>query len=351
MHENYLFSALEQAKYGRGLCSPNPCVGAVAVKDGKIIAQDWHRGAGTKHAERLVIDQLPQNLAGVTLYVTLEPCNHQGRTPPCVDAITNYGFERVVFAYKDPNPLVSKNNTSALLQQCGIDVLHYPIPAVDEFYQSYRYWTVTGKPWVTAKIAQSFDGKIAGLHGKRIQLSNEACQEFTHHNRLMSDIILTSARTINVDDPKLNVRLAETNAQKPVAIIDRQLTLNPHATVFSTASHCHIFYDSTMAKPECLESNRTYHPVDCVNGKVDLHDLMCKLGQLGYHSVWLESGGELFSAMHQAKLVHRTYVILVPSVLGQDAFPAYPSAGVLSQAKTISWMPMNDNVVAVMDWL
>ena len=349
MHEKYLLAALKEAHLGRGLCAPNPSVGAVAVKQGEIIARAWHRGAGTPHAERLLIEQLPANETGVTLYVTLEPCNHYGRTPPCVDAIINYGFEKVVFAYRDPNPIVAANDTSSLLRSRGIAVEHVAVHEIDVFYQMYSFWTKTGRPWLTAKIAQTLDGKIAGPNGERITLSNACCSEFTHKNRLESDIILTTARTVNQDNPQLNVRLPELNCAKPVAIIDTRLEMSASSRLLSTATHCHIFYDERIQAPEQVD-NRTYHPVPAVDGLLDLNRVMQTLGDLGYHAVWLEAGGVLFSAMHKAQLVQRTHVYLVPLVLGHHAVSAYGQDDLLSSPKQVSWMPMEDNVIATLEW-
>lgn len=346
MHEKYLLAALEDAKLGRGICAPNPSVGAVAVKNSEIIGHAWHRGAGTPHAEKLLIEQLPANLSGVTLYVTLEPCNHQGRTPPCVDAIIQYGFEKVVFAYQDPNPIVVKNNSPELLQSQGITVLHHPLPEIDAFYESYAYWTQTGKPWVTAKIAHTFDGKIAGPKGARISLSNVICNDFTHQNRLLNDIILTTSRTVNQDKPKLNVRLPGITQIKPIAILDRMLSVDDS---FLTAQHCYIFYDEQLDRPKNMD-NRSYYPVSCVADRLDLHAVIKQLGELGFHSVWVEAGGRLFTAMHQAHLVHRTHIYLVPSVLGDSATPAYYSTDVLDNPKKMRWMPMDDNMLVTLDW-
>lgn len=349
MHDIFLYAALEEAKLGQGFCAPNPSVGAVAVKNGEIIARAWHRGAGKPHAERMLIAQLPPGETGLSLYLTLEPCNHFGLTPPCVDAIVQYGFERVIFAYLDPNPIVAERNTPYLLRQHGIEVEHYPIAEIDAFYQPYQLWTQTGKPWVTAKIAQSLDGKIGLSSEKRIQLSNLQCDQFTHENRLRHDIILTTARTLHLDNPQLNVRLPGAIQAKPVAILDRQLILNTAPVDRLIATHCHIFYDRRLTAPAPVE-NRTYHPVACDDSGLCLSDVIHQLGRIGYHSVWLEAGGQLFSAMHQAKLVNRTHIYVVPCLLGEHAVPAYHGEVSLNHPQLVTWTSMNDNVVATLEW-
>lgn len=349
MHKQFLLAALDQAWLGRGICAPNPSVGAVAVHNGQIIAQSWHRGPGTSHAEQLLLQQLPKNLLGVTLYVTLEPCNHWGKTPPCVDAIIKYGIQRVVYGHLDPNPIVVANNTPALLKQSGIDVLHHPLVELDDFYQSYRYWTVTKRPWVTVKMAQTMDGKIAGKQGKQVSISNALCAEFTHQKRLHSDVILTTARTVNQDNPLLNARLPYSTVPKTVAVIDRQLVLNQEAKLLTTAKHCHIYHDANY-QPQRLLSNCSYHPIQAKQGKVALDEIIQHLGSLGYHDVWVEAGGMLFTALHQAKLVNKTYLYVAPSVLGDEAVPAYHCEEMFHQAINVTWQPMGNNVIAAFDW-
>lgn len=350
MHDQFLLAALDQAWLGRGISAPNPSVGAVAVQSGKIIAQSWHRGAGTPHAEVLLLAQLPKHCPDVTIYVTLEPCNHWGRTPPCVDAIIKHGIKHVVYGYSDPNPVVSANNTPVLLKAQGIDVLHYPLPEIDRFYQSYRHWTVTQTPWVTAKLAQTFDGKIAAAFGARAFLSNSLCAAFTHKNRLHSDIILTTAQTVNQDDPLLNARMQNGNTAKPIAIIDSQLTLNPHAQVLSQATHCHVYHDITITKP-APTLNVSYHGIPITPlGGLDLSVIIHHLGSLGYHDVWVEAGGRLFNALHQQRLVNRTYLYLVPKILGESAMNAYQNIDVFKDAHTITWKAMGDNMIAQFDW-
>ncbi len=349
MHKKFLLAALDQACLGRGLCAPNPSVGAVAVQYGKIIARSWHRGAGTPHAEVLLLEQLPTDCSNVTIYVTLEPCNHWGRTPPCVDAIIKKGIKQVVYGYSDPNPVVSANNTPVLLSQQGISVLHHPLPEIEQFYQSYRYWTVTKKPWVTVKIAHTFDGRIAGPKGQRVSLSNALCYEFTHQNRLHSDIILTTAKTINQDEPLLTVRLPAIKQMKPLAIIDSQLKLNPNATILTQGGTRHIYHivsNSTYSD----NSTCSYHLMPSSSEQVDLNAVIDDLGQLGYHDVWVEAGQGLFNALHHASLVNRTYIYLVPRVLGGASMMAYQDEDIFNKPHTLKWYAMEDNMIAQFDW-
>jgi diaminohydroxyphosphoribosylaminopyrimidine deaminase/5-amino-6-(5-phosphoribosylamino)uracil reductase len=348
MHKKFLLAALEQARLGQGLCAPNPCVGAVAVQNGTIIAQAFHGGAGTPHAEQLLLAQIPPKTLGVSLYISLEPCNHWGRTPPCVDAIINHGgIDQVVFAYSDPNPIVAYNNSSAKLQTQGIKVTHYSVNEITEFYKSYAHWVLTKKPRVTVKIAQTLNGKIGRGTGDRVILSNSLCMKFTHEMRAASDVILTSARTIQLDNPMMNVRLPDKKQSKPVAIIDRQLSLDKKAHIFSTASHCHIYHGKNR---KVSYPNSSFYLMPTKNKVMDLSAIIGHLGELGYHDVWVEAGGAIFSALHREGLVQRTYLYLVPTSLEQDAISAYQQSGLFNRPHKVSWHAMDDNMIVCIDW-
>jgi diaminohydroxyphosphoribosylaminopyrimidine deaminase/5-amino-6-(5-phosphoribosylamino)uracil reductase len=349
MHKKFLLAALEQAKLGQGVCAPNPCVGAVAVQHGQIIAQAFHKGAGTLHAEQLLLAQFPVGTPGISLYVTLEPCNHWGRTPPCVDAIIHHGIEQVVYGYADPNIIVAENDTPKLLRAHNIRVDFYPMAEIDAFYQSYQHWTVTKKPWVTVKMAQSLDGKIAGARGKRLQLSNELCAEFTHKQRAKADVILTSSTTINQDDPLLNARIEDKILPRPLAIIDKNLQVNPQAKAMAAAECNHIFYDVDQSVSKTF-LNSHLHPTTVIDNHLDLVSIIMQLGALGYHDVWVEAGGEIFSALHELQLVNRTYLYIVPIFLGQQATTSFTPLLPLSKNCSIKWQAMDDNMIACMDW-
>lgn len=350
MHKSFMLAALEQAQKGRGCCAPNPAVGAVLVHDGQIVAAGWHEGAGKPHAELNVLAEVA-SASGMSLYVTLEPCNHWGKTPPCVTSIINSGVSTVIYGFRDPNPLVAENNTPRILEEAGIAVIYTPLPEIDDFYASYLYWTQTQKPWLTAKIAQSLDARIANPDGSPRQLTNALVQQFTHRQRLQSDLILTTAKTILKDNPSLNVRLGDTILKKPIAILDRSLSLldTPNAKIFDTAAHCHIFYDEHLEVPNKQE-HCTYHPVPVIQGQLDMPSVLLSLGSLGFHDVWVEAGGTLFSSLHQAGLVQTTFIYIAAHVLGPKALPAYLDDQFFNRPFTILWQIEGDNVIACLQW-
>lgn len=350
MHTKFMFSALEQANHGKGLCAPNPSVGAVAVQNGIIIAKAWHHGAGTAHAEQLLLAQIPPATPDVTLYVTLEPCNHWGRTPPCVEAIIAHGIQRVVYAYADPNPLVAANHTPQILRDQGIEVIHFPLPEIERFYQSYRYWLKTGKPWVTLKMAQTLDGAIAGKNGERIAISNESCFEFTQECRRGSDVILTTARTIIQDDPQLTARVPGSSpCAKHVAILDADLQVQPNAQVLQLAKSTHIYYNQSRHITHKLH-NCAYHPTVMQNTHLDLAAVLGHLGGLGYHDVWVEAGAQLFAELHRQHLVNQTYLYIAPKVLGSSGLALYTDEMSFEHAQHLEWGILDDNAVLRIDW-
>lgn len=332
MHEQFLLAALAEACLKRGQTAPNPAVGAVAVRAGTIIAQASHPGVGHAHAEQLLLEALPEDCSSITVYVTLEPCNHWGKTPPCVDALITRRVKQVVYGYADPNPLVAENNTPALLKANGIDVVHYPIPAIDAFYASYAFWTRTGRPWVTVKMAQTFDGKIAGEGGQRVMLSNAACAEFTHQERLHTDVILTTSKTIQADNPLLNARVGAQVVSKPIAVLDRTRSLDASAQIHQTAKQLHVYHAEHDEK------------------QLNLIAILEDLGRIGYHDVWVEAGSALFNSLHREGLVQRTYLYLVPQILGEEARALYARDNILEKAKHITWEAMGDNLKVTLDF-
>ncbi len=350
MHKEFMLLALAQAKLGRGFCSPNPSVGAVAVHHNRVIAEAWHQGAGLPHAEQLVLKQLAQSSTEVTLYVTLEPCNHWGRTPPCVDAIIAQGIERVVYAYTDPNPHVMAQDTPSLLRAKGIEVIHHSLPEIDQFYQSYAHWMRTQRPWVTVKIAQTLDGKIAGYQGHRIPISNEVCSEFTHQQRHQSDVILTTARTLLQDNPLLNARIAGCPpGSKPLAILDSNLKVTSKLKATQHAKQVHIYHDEAQ---QVIQPNPAwqYISVSRVQQRLDLDAMLDHLGSLGYHDVWVEAGAGLFGELHRAQLVNRTYIYVAAKSMGDIGLSLYTDDLGIDKAQTIAWQIMGDNAMLTLEW-
>ena len=361
MHKQFLLTALEAARQNRGFCSPNPAVGAVMVQDGRVIAQASHKGVGHAHAEQALIHSMANHdLSKITLYVTLGPCNHWGKTPPCVKAIIESGIKKVVFAAKDPNPIVACNDSSALLREQDIEVIHYPLEEIDAFYHSYRHWLKSKKPFVTAKLAISIDGKVAGINGTRIAISSIDANCFTHQKRLASDAILTTHATVSNDDPLLNVRLGSDVIAKPVIVLDRKLQLSSTAKIYSSAEKLIVFHDEKLVSDNKLKeiigsdnghkASATYIGCRCRDDQLDLNAVLLKLGEMGFHDIWVEAGSILFEQLHELGLVNQTYLYVAPKVIGEQATSMQLSPSFFESMKSISWQQMGKDAVASITW-
>jgi len=336
----FLLKALDLAKIRRGFCAPNPSVGAVIVSEtGDILATGYHLAAGQPHAEVDALKKLNGKAPGATIYITLEPCCHFGRTPPCTNAIIDAGIKHVVYGMGDANPVVS-GKSKAILAQKNISCEQIELPEITEFYRSYRYWHRTKMPYVTAKIALSLDGKIAGEKGEPIQITGPVAKKITHEYRHHSDAILTTAKTIRCDNPQLNARGEEIIA-KPIYILDRELTLSLDATIFSTAKSVTLFHGPHVTAEKnirCIEVPET-------NGKLDLLSVMKHIGQDGIHDLWIEAGGLCFSECVKQGIAQTLLIYVAPRWLGLG-LTAFPTDFSLDLShSTVNWQTAGDDAI------
>lgn len=314
IHTHYLQAALAEAQKGRGFCSPNPAVGAVLVKGNEIIGRGHHQGPGTAHAEVCALSGV-DDASGCTLYVTLEPCCHQGRTPACAGLILAKKVSHVIFAYRDPR-LHIDDTGMAVLCRAGVLCEHISVQAIDAFYQSYAYSVKHKKPFVTAKLALSFDGKIAGEGGAPVAITGTELAKHTHACRYQSDGILTTAKTIIADDPRLNARVELGTFKKPLFVIDRKLSMPPSARVFETAKSITIFHDGTASINSMKERGAHCVPI------VETEEVIKYLGGLGLQDVWVESGATYFKTLLNGGFVNRALIYRSPRSLGDHAVAA-----------------------------
>lgn len=347
-HEFYLMKALDLAEQRRGFCSPNPSVGAVIVgRDGKTLAQGYHQGPGHSHAEVDALKKTQEIPKNATMYVTLEPCCHWGRTPPCTEAIIQAGIKHVVYGYRDPNPLVLGKGV-VQLSEAGIFCEYVLLSEIARFYQSYEYWHYHKRPFVTAKLAISLNGKTAGHNGQRIQITGEELQYETYRFRNRSDAILTTARTIIFDDPQLNVRYDTGVTSKPLYILDRNLSVPLEANVFTTAKSVSLFHSQYCDKINIQKFKNI--GVNCISVDetpegLDLEQVLLKIGRDGVHDLWVETGGKLFESLLKKKLIHRGLIYVAPKWLdhGQPAFDDHFSFEI--HKKNIKWQPYGGDVL------
>jgi len=343
----FLLQALELAKIRRGFCAPNPSVGAVVVSEtGEVLAMGYHLGAGYAHAEVDALKKINGKARGAVIYITLEPCCHWGKTPPCTDAIIQAGIKHVVYGFADPNPLVSQKS-KAILAAENISCEYVAVPEIMAFYASYQYWQMNKKPWVTAKIALSLDGKIAGKKGEPMQITGPELKKLTHECRQRSDAILTTAKTIILDDPQMNVRRTEIIA-KPVYILDRELKLPLHAKIFSTAKSITLFHAKNISANQIkifTEKNVRCVAVDVEQNKLNLMAVMKHIGEDGVHDLWVEAGGTCFAELARQQLLQKILIYVAPRWLGSgvDAFDKNFSLDIA--AAKVSWQQIGNDVV------
>jgi diaminohydroxyphosphoribosylaminopyrimidine deaminase/5-amino-6-(5-phosphoribosylamino)uracil reductase len=319
--------ALELAGRGAGLTSPNPVVGAVLVGAGRAVGEGFHARAGGAHAEAEALEQAGAAARGATLYVTLEPCNHSGRTPPCVEAITTAGVKRVVAATRDPNPRVPGGGAAAL-SRAGVEVTlgcreGEAIALNRIFITAAR----RGRPHVTLKWAATLDGATADvLRGSRWITGSEARLE-AHHMRSRADAVVVGIGTALTDDPALDVRLGGPWPREPFrVVVDSRARLPVTARLIGAGKADRALIAVTdAADPERLGSleTRGVTVLRCKSreGHVDVSDLVSRLGALGVGGILVEGGGKLGWAFLEAGLVDRVVAFTAPMLLGGAAAP------------------------------
>ena len=316
---NYMALAVSLAERGRGWTSPNPVVGAVLVKEGRIIGQGWHRKRGGLHAEREALADCHESPAGATLYVTLEPCCHRGRQPPCTEAVLEAGISRVVVGSADPNPLVAGKGLE-LLRRNGVEVETGVLQReCDGLNPAFFHYITTKRPYVTMKYAMTLDGKIATRTGASQWITGEEARRRVHKDRHANAAIMAGAGTVLADDPLLTCRLE--GGKKPLRVIcDTRLRTPLDSRIVKTAEDVPTVL---AVGPEAGSRAAPYEAAGCQvwtlplkEGRVDLAALMDRLGEAETDSLLLEGGGTLNWAMLEAGLVQRVQAYIAPKLFG-----------------------------------
>ncbi|WP_447976844.1 bifunctional diaminohydroxyphosphoribosylaminopyrimidine deaminase/5-amino-6-(5-phosphoribosylamino)uracil reductase RibD [Candidatus Nitrospira bockiana] len=314
--------ALTLAARGRGTASPNPMVGAVIVRGGRIVGQGFHRRPGTPHAEILALEAAGRLARGATLYVTLEPCCHTAkRTPPCVPAVLAAGFRRIVVAMRDPNPRVRGRGIAALRRagaRVTVGVLEDQAARLNE---AYVHWATTGRPFVILKAAMTLDGRIASATGESQWISGEPARREVHHLRREVDAIMVGIGTVLADDPRLTARVGSSPGRQPARVVldsrlrlpltARMLTEKGGETIVATTAR------ASLARVKALEAlGATVLRLPAAQGRVSLNACLAALGRRGITSVLLEGGSELNAAAVRAGYVNRLRLYIAPKLLG-----------------------------------
>ena len=318
--EQMMARAISLARNGLGRTSPNPLVGAVIVRDGRIVAEGWHRKAGTPHAEIHALNMAGELARGATVYVSLEPCAHYGRTGPCARALVEAGVSRVVVAMTDPNPKVAGKGI-AILQEAGIEVTTGVLEQeARQLNEVFLKWMTTGLPFVALKTAMTLDGKIATAAGQSQWITNEASRYETHRLRDIYDGILVGINTALADNPSLTTRLKEYQGRNPVRIVvDSRARLPLTAKLVTDGAARTIVAVTEQAPAERVEALRSAGVEIIVAGSsnhVDMQSLMEQLGAMKISSVLVEGGGSVNFSLLQAGLVDRGYAFIAPKLVG-----------------------------------
>lgn len=321
--ERFMRRTLELAAKALGRTSPNPVVGAVIVRNGRIIGEGFHRRAGLPHAEREALRRITETARGATIYVNLEPCSHYGRTPPCADALIEAGIKRVVVGMVDPNPLVQGRGLRRL-RRAGIAVATGVLrEECERLNEDFACFIRTGRPFVTLKLAASLDGRIAAASGDSQWISGEQSRRVVHELRNRVDAILVGAETVRNDDPRLTCRMR--GGRDPLRVVlDGRLSITPSARVCTQPSTAPTLIATSEdhgrgEKQAQLEAQGVQ--VVCLpgkNGQVPLRPLLVELGRRGHKSVLIEGGGRIAAAALREGVVDKVLFFYAPLLLGGE---------------------------------
>ena len=317
----HMAQALRLAERGLWTTDPNPRVGCVIVRDDEVVGEGWHERAGEPHAEVNALRQAGDRARAATAYVTLEPCSHYGRTPPCAEALLKAGVARVVAAMVDPNPEVAGQGL-ALLEQSGIETSVGLLEAeAHQLNPGFISRHTRGRPYVRCKLAMSLDGRTALASGESKWVTGEAAREDVQRLRARSSVIVTGINTVLADDARLNARVESAVKQPDRVVLDSNLRIAPDAQILQQAGQNWIATASHDAvKRQALEQvGAKLLDLPVVNGKLDLHLLLQQFNELQYNEVLIEAGPTLSGAFLEAGLIDELVLYMAPHLLGDSA--------------------------------
>lgn len=349
MDIDFMKLAIGEALKGLGRTSPNPIVGAVVVLDGEVVGKGYHQRAGGAHAEVNALVDAGEKAKGATIYVTLEPCNHHGRTPPCTQAILKSGIKRVVVGMNDPNPGVTGGGNdflvaSGLEVKCGLLTKE-----CEEINRPFIKHVKQGLPWVILKAGLSIDGKIAARNGHSRWITGESSRNYVHSLRDKVDAILVGIETVLADDPSLTTRLPEGSGRDPVRVIlDTHLRFPAEAKMVSqqSASATIIYCGKNVDSAKLASLEKLGVKINCVDldgeGHIDLKKVLRDLGERQINSLLVEGGGRVHASFLKEKLADEAMFFVAPVFIGADGLPVVANLGLdrvsdaprLSEVKT-----------------
>jgi diaminohydroxyphosphoribosylaminopyrimidine deaminase/5-amino-6-(5-phosphoribosylamino)uracil reductase len=341
--------ALSLARVRKGETHPNPTVGCVIVKDGKIVGEGFHRKAGEPHAEAVALKKAGKRAKGATVYVTLEPCSHYGRTPPCAVALAKAGVKRVVMATLDPNPLVAGKGVQ-ILKNFGVKVeVGLLEKEAKELNVDFFYWIVNRTPLVSLKIAQTLDGFISTSPTQRVSITNSRSRKFVHRIRCEHTAVLIGIDTALVDNPLLTVRDYYCERQPLRVILDTHLRFDERLNLANTAVAPTLVFtasDNGKKAERLRQRGIEVVKVSAEDGRVDLKEVLRKLGRRDILSVLVEGGARVFESFLRQNLFHRLYLFTAPKVFGRGV-KAFPEGVSLEGLKLKELKKFGDDTLAV----
>lgn len=334
----YMKRALTLARKGIGRTSPNPAVGCVIVKNGRIIGEGWHKKAGTPHAEIHALNMAGEAAQGADVYVTLEPCCHSGKTPPCSDALIRAKVKRVVAGMPDPNPMVNGKGLKEL-ELAGIETVCGLLEdACRSINRPFIKYVVSGLPYVIFKSAMTLDGNIATVTGDSRWISCEESRRYVHQMRNRCDAVLVGVDTVIIDNPQLTVRhvrgrnplrvIVDTRLRTPesVKILESPLAKKTVIATTETNPRVHLRY---------LQQGAQILVCEAEDGRVSMYDLLTKLGKMGVQSILLEGGNRVAGNMLQNGLIDEFVFFYAPKIIGNSGFAPFTLQGITSMNDAI----------------
>ena len=315
------------AERGRLTVAPNPLVGAVVVRDGEVVGEGWHARAGEAHAEVRALDAAGDAARGATLFVTLEPCNHQGRTPPCVEAVVRAGIERVVVGTLDPDSRM-RGRSVEMLREAGVEVEVLGDPLSERQNEQFFHRMRTGRPFVHVKLATTLDGRIAASGGDSKWVTGEDARLRAHELRAEAGAVLVGAGTVRADDPTLTARgLPEEPPAVTRVVLDPRLTTGPESELVRTAKRAPlvVFFaggEGAEGRAEALRGlGVEVVAAPAVEGRMDLRFVLEELGRRGIRGVLVEGGGETATGFVEGGLADKLTLFYAPRLIGSDGVP------------------------------
>lgn len=337
----FMTKALQLAERGRFTTKPNPRVGCVLVKNGRIIGEGFHERAGQAHAEINALRSATENTTGATAYVTLEPCSHHGRTPPCCDALIQAGIKRLVVAMTDPNPLVAGRGL-ARCKEAGVEVICDVLRAdAEKLNHGFISRMTRKRPFVQSKIAMSLDGRTALANGESQWITSPQARENVHYFRAQSCAILTGIGTVLADNPSLNARVNFDCVQPIRIVLDSRLQMPLDSKMANLNSRTLILTCSKKAEKQynLMQIGFEVHVLPELNERLDLNSVMEFLALQEINNVFVEAGATLNGALLEAGLVDEWLIYMASCVLGDKGRSAFalPQLHSMSEKKSLQW--------------